>query len=107
MFVNFLTSQNSNCINMGTKGNPIDLSLNTVVTTSSEGYVHIAGGSVAGTAVVVDFIDKNGIYMFNIFEVTPATNAGSCTAIFVKKGTKLKCTRKDNGTTANFYPITY
>lgn len=102
-----ITTQISNCINMGAKGNPIDLSLNTVVTTSAEGYVHIAGGSAAGTAVVVDFIDKNGIYMFNIFEVTPATNAGSCTAIFVKKGTKLKCTRKDNGTTANFYPITY
>ena len=104
---NNITSQISNCINMGTKGNPIDLSLNTVVTTSSEGYVHIAGGSATGSAVIVDFIDKNGIYMFNIFEVTPATNAGSCTAIFVKKGTKLKCTRKDNGTTANFYPITY
>lgn len=102
-----ITTQISNCINMGAKGNPIDLSLNTVVTTSSEGYVHIAGGSAAGTAVIVDFIDKNGIYMFNIFEVTPLTNAGSCTAIFVKKGTKLKCTRKDNGTTANFYPITY
>lgn len=102
-----ITTQISNCINMGAKGNPIDLSLNTVVTTSSEGYVHIAGGLAAGTAVIVDFIDKNGIYMFNIFEVTPLTNAGSCTAIFVKKGTKLKCTRKDNGTTANFYPITY
>lgn len=92
---------------MGTTGNPIDLSLNTIVTTSSEGYVLIAGGAPAGSAVVVDIIDKNGTYMFNVFEVTPANNAGSCSAIFVKKGTKLKCTRKDNGTTANFYPITY
>lgn len=102
-----ISAQIGNCITMGTKGNPIDLSLNTVVTTSSEGYIYIAGGSATGSAVVVDIIDKNGTYMFSVFEVTPATNAGSSTAIFVKKGTKLKCTRKDNGTTANFYPMTY
>lgn len=102
-----ITTQIGNLHSMGTVGVPVDLSLNTTVTTSAEGYVLIAGGSDAGTAVVVDFLDKNGTYMFHVFEVTPIVNAGSCTAIFVKKGTKLKCTRKDNGTSANFYPMTH
>jgi len=93
--------------NAGAKGTAVALDLNVLYTTTSDGYVKIAGGAGAGTAVVVEFYDKNSAFMFNVFEVTPVNNLGSGSAIYVKKGTKLKTTRIDSGATAIFYPFSY
>lgn len=67
----------------------------------------IAGGAPAGSAVVVHVFDKNSALMFAIFEMTPAQNMGSCSAMYVKKGTTLKTTRIDYGASAVFYPFSY
>lgn len=102
-----VTTQISKLANAGAQGTAVALDLNVLYTTTSDGYVVIAGGAPAGSAVVVAVCDKNGASMFSIFEVTPVNNGGSCSAMYVKKGTKLKTTRIDNGTSAIFYPFSY
>lgn len=100
-------SQISKLANAGAQGTAVALDLNVLYTTTSDGYVVIAGGASAGSAVVVAVCDKNGASMFSIFEVTPVNNGGSCSAMYVKKGTKLKTTRIDSGTSAIFHPFSY
>ena len=65
------------------------------------------GGSAVGTAVIVNIYGKNDSLITTVFELTPVANYGSCSATYVKKGTKLLVLRKDTGADANFIPLTY
>lgn len=65
------------------------------------------GGADAGTAVIVNIYGENDSLISTVFELTPLANYGSCSATYVKKGTKLLVLRKDIGADANFVPLTY
>lgn len=85
-------------------GNAVSLTLNNTYTCPSDGYVVMAGGAAAETAVVVDIMGATtGTIM--TFAITPTAGTGSQLATFVRKGMRLKVTRIDSMASAAFVPL--
>lgn len=105
--INSLSSQISKIANVGTAGTSVNLAYNVAYITTTDGYLIMNGGSAVGTAVIVNIYGKNDSLIATVFELTPVANYGSCSATYVKKGTKLLVLRKDTGADAKFIPLTY
>lgn len=86
-------------------GTPVQLTVNSTYTTTSDGYLIIGSGTAAGEITMVQIIGSNNVSVQTIFQLTPVTNYGSQTAVYIKSGMKLKLTRLDGIGYAAFVPL--
>lgn len=86
-------------------GTPVQLTVNSIYTTTSDGYLIIGSGSSVGDVTMVEIIGSNNVSVQTVFQVTPVVSNGSQTAVYIKSGMKLKLNKLDGIGYASFVPL--